>query len=158
MMHPTAEIYRDILARTAARYLSVRPGGIEIAAAQPLMAKLPVTILTHGAARTLYHDRRPACRSLDGVRSVQNAGLHCASCGDRERCTPQVRLDLVFDNVPYRLLLAFTSAKNFLLYHTELIQGRRRLDDTITLIRVVNRGSWGELRFSTVVATGGDKT
>jgi len=153
-MHPAAEIYRDILARTAARYLAVRPAGIEIAAGHPLIAKLPVTILNHGAARTLYRERRPACRSLDGVRAVQNAKLYCAACDDRDRCTPQVRLDLVFDNIPYRLLLAYTSAKNFLFYHTELVNNRRRLEDVITMIRVVNRGSWGELRFSAARTSG----
>jgi len=147
-MHPAAEIYRDILTRTAARYLTVRPDGIEITPGQQPVKQLSVLIIDHGAARTLYRDRQPVCRSLDGIRPVQSQELACYRCPDRQHCTPQVRVDLVYDCVPYRLLLAYTSAKNFLFYQTEVLKGRRQLPEVITRIRVVNRGSWGELRFS----------
>lgn len=148
-MHPAAQIYRDILTRTAARYLTVRPHGIEITPGHLPLKQLSVLIIDHGAARTLYRDRKPVCRSLDGIRPVQYPELECYHCVDRQHCTPQVRVDLVFDCVPYRLLLAYTSAKNFLFYQAELVKGRRKLPDVITRIRVVNRGTWGELRFST---------
>jgi hypothetical protein len=56
-------------------------------------------------------------------------------------------LDLLFDNTPYRLLLAYTSAKNFLLYTGELVEKKLEIRSINTKIVVVNRGSWGELRF-----------
>lgn len=147
-MHPTAEIYRLILARTAARYLTVRPHGLQIAPGHLPLPRLQVQILDHGAARTLYRERKPICRSLDAIVAVRDPERRCSTCADRDQCTPQVRIDLVFDCAPYRLLLAHTSAKNFLLYHTELVKRGRRLPDLITELRVLNRGTWGELRFS----------
>ena len=68
---------------------------------------------------------------------------HC----DRDHCTGQVRLDLLFENCPYRLLLAYTSAKNFLLYTGKLAELKLEIQSIDTKIVVVSRGSWGELRF-----------
>jgi hypothetical protein len=45
-------------------------------------------------------------------------------------------------------LLAYTSAKNFLLYTGELTARKLEIQKVSTKIRVLNRGSWGELRFS----------
>ena len=45
------------------------------------------------------------------------------------------------------LLLAWTSAKNFLLYETQLRQRSIAIEDRLHRITVVNRGSWGEVRF-----------
>jgi hypothetical protein len=148
-MHPTAQIYRQILTRTAARYLTVRPHGLQIAPGHAPRPQLRVQILDHGAARTLYRERKPVCRSLDAIVALCDPERRCNLCADRDQCTPQVRIDLVFDCLPYRLLLAYTSAKNFLLYHTETLKRGHRLPDLITEIRVLNRGNWGELRFST---------
>jgi hypothetical protein len=145
---PTADIYRSILSRTSARYMTVRPDGVELSPEQEPLEILHVQILEHAGARTLYRNRKPLCRSLDAVTSVTNPRLHCATCFQRRQCTPQVRLELLFEHRPWRLLLAYTSAKNFLLYNTAIINQRRELAEVITEIRVVNRGSWGELRFS----------
>ena len=82
---------------------------------------------------------------VDGVL-VQDQRT-CAECARRTRCTPQVRLDLIVDAQPLRLLLAHTSAKNFLLYETQLAQSGIALYDRLHRICVINRGSWGELRF-----------
>jgi hypothetical protein len=147
-MHPTADIYRLILARTAARYLTVRPHGFLIAPGHFPLPLIRAQILDHGAARTLYRERKPVCRSLDAIAALRNPDRRCDPCPDRDACTPQVRLDLLFDHGPFRLLLAHTSAKNFLLYHAEIVKQRRRVFDLITQIQVLNRGTWGELRFS----------
>jgi len=147
-MRPTEKIYRDILARTAARYLTVLPHGIQLAKGKPALKTLCVQILDHGAARTLYQHRQPVCRSLDGLRPILNPQLHCAQCDQRSICTPQVKVHLVYDNAPYRLLLAFTSAKNFLLYCSQLKEHDHALDQVVTQIHVLNRGTWGELRFA----------
>jgi hypothetical protein len=142
-----AEILRDIVQRMMARYIAVRPLGIDLGNNRKLIPALNCRILDYGAARTLYRNRRPVCRSLDAVKAIKNANKLCQQCIDRDNCTGQVRLDLLFENCPYRLLLAYTSAKNFLLYTGKLAEKKIEIQTTDTKIVVVNRGSWGELRF-----------
>jgi hypothetical protein len=142
-----AEILRDIVQRMLARYMTVRPLGIDPGNNRKLIPALNCRILDYGAARTLYRNRRPVCRSLDAVKPISDPEKLCQKCLEREQCTGQVRLDLLFDNTPYRLLLAYTSAKNFLLYTGELVEKKLEIRSINTKIVVVNRGSWGELRF-----------
>lgn len=142
-----AEILRDIVQRMMARYITVRPLGIDLGNNRKLIPALNCRILDYGAARTLYRNRRPVCRSLDAVKAIKDANKLCQQCVDRNNCTGQVRLDLLFENCPYRLLLAYTSAKNFLLYTGKLAEKKIEIQTTDTKIVVVNRGSWGELRF-----------
>ena len=142
-----AEILRDIVQRMMARYITVTPMGIDLGNNRKLIPALNCRILDYGAARTLYRNRRPVCRSLDAVKAIKDANKLCQQCVDRDNCTGQVRLDLLFENCPYRLLLAYTSAKNFLLYTGKLAEKKIEIQTTDTKIVVVNRGSWGELRF-----------
>jgi len=81
------------------------------------------------------------------VRPLDDPIRTCAQCRVRGQCTPQVRLDLFVDAQPFRLLLAHTSAKNFLAYEARLRQQGHPLADHLHRITVINRGSWGELRF-----------
>jgi hypothetical protein len=138
---------REILQQAQRRYLTVRPRGFELNPGERLRRVLEARILSFGSARTLYQDRKPQCRSLDGIRPIAEDQRTCAECRVRTRCTPQVRLDLLVDTQPLRLLLAHTSAKNFLLYETQLQQRAVALYDGLHRISVINRGSWGELRF-----------
>ena len=142
-----AEILRDIVQRMMARYMTIPPLGIDLGNSKKLIPALNCRILNYGAARTLYHQRRPVCRSLDAVKAIQDAEKLCQQCLDRKHCTGQVRLDLLFESCPYRLLLAYTSAKNFLLYTGKLAKQKFEIQTIDTKIIVVNRGSWGELRF-----------
>ena len=142
-----AEILRDIVQRMMARYITVRPLGIDLGNNRKLIPVLNCRILDYGAARTLYRNRRPVCRSLDAVKAIKDANKLCQQCVDRDHCTGQIRLDLLFENCPYRLLIAYTSAKNFLLYTGKLAEKKIEIQTTDTKIVVVNRGSWGELRF-----------
>lgn len=142
-----AEILRDIVQRMMARYMTIRPLGIDLGNRRKLIPALNCRILNYGAARTLYHQRRPVCRSLDAVKAIKDAKKLCQQCLDRDHCTGQLRLDLLFENRPYRLLIAYTSAKNFLLYTAKLAEKKIEIQTTDTKITVVNRGSWGELRF-----------
>ena len=142
-----AEILRDIVQRMMARYMTIRPLGIDWGNSRKLIPALNCRILNYGAARTLYHQRRPVCRSLDAVKAIEDAKKLCQQCLDRNYCTGQVRLDLLFENCPYRLLIAYTSAKNFLLYTGKLAEQKLEIQTIDTKIVVVNRGSWGELRF-----------
>ncbi len=139
------QLIREILHKVGFRYLSVRPHGFE--ADGRVLLELRARVLHHGPARTLYSRRRPACRSLDGVAALSSTDKTCADCADRQRCTPQVRLDFLHGSEPYRVLLAFTSAKNFLLYETELRKSKTLLHEVVTCMRVVHRGTWGEVRF-----------
>ncbi len=142
-----AEILRDIVQRMMARYMTIRPLGIDLGNRRKLIPALNCRILDYGAARTLYRQRRPVCRSLDAVTPTGESKKLCQQCPDRKHCTGQVRLDLLFENSPYRLLLAYTSAKNFLLYTGKLTELKLEIQAIDTKIVVVNRGSWGELRF-----------
>ena len=142
------EPLRAILHRATVRYLSVGPRGFLLqrrGAPQPV---LEVRILSFGGAQTLYKDRRPECRSLDGVHSASHTGRRCAPCEKKNDCTPQVRLDLFVDAGAFRLLLAHTSARNFLAYEGDLRVKNVPLDQPLHRLEVVNRGSWGEIRFS----------
>lgn len=141
-------ILLDILQRTNARYLTVRPQGIDPGEGRKLLSTIDCRILNYGGARSLYRGRRPVCRSLDGIKSIQEPKKHCQECYERKHCTSQVRLDLLFENRSYRLLSAYSSAKNFLLYAGEISEKKIVLHKVITRIKVLNRGSWGELRFS----------
>lgn len=143
-----AQAIREILHQALVRYLTVRPGGFELDAGDRLRPVIEARIVSFGGARTLYESGRPSCRSLDAVRSITHADRCCADCRLRQRCTPQLRLDLVVDHRPFRLLLAHTSAKRFLFYEAQLRQRALVLEDLVHRIEVVNRGSWGELRFT----------
>ena len=148
---PTSDLQplRAILQQARRRYLTVRPHGFELQPGERLRPALEVRILSFGSARTLYQDRKPLCRSLDGIQpTAPNSQRRCAECALHPRCTSQVRLDLLADTQPFRLLLAHTSAKNFLLYEAQLRERRVELYDVLHRMTVINRGSWGELRFA----------
>ena len=120
MIHPDVQPLREILHSASKRYLTVRPRGFKLHPGNPPQPTLNVRILGYGSARTLYQNRKPQCRSLDGLQPIDNPSRSCTDCRTRSRCTPQVRLDLFVDHQPFRLLLAYTSAKHFLIYETEL--------------------------------------
>ncbi len=148
---PTSDLQplRAILQQARRRYLTVRPHGFELNPGERLRPVLEARILSFGSARTLYQDRKPLCRSLDGIQPTAPKGQRsCAECALRTRCTSQVRLDLLVDTQPLRLLLAHTSAKNFLLYEAQLRERGVALYDVLHRMTVINRGSWGELRFA----------
>jgi hypothetical protein len=135
---------KDILYRTTAKYLTVRPDGILLN--RRLFPDVKARILAHGSARTLYRARKPYCRSLDGFRSTD--GKQCADCFDLKNCTSQCRVHLLINERPYVLMLAYTSAKNFLLYQGSVAKQGKDVQGVTTQICVIDRGTWGELRFS----------
>jgi len=139
---------REILHRMLVRYLTVRPQGFVLKPGTLPVPHLDARILAFGGARTLYRARRPHCRSLDGIRSVTHQDRVCADCQSREHCVPQVRLDLIVDRKPYRLLLAYSSARAFLAYHAELQRTNVTLEHVIHRLLVKDRGSWGEIVFT----------
>jgi len=149
MTRGDVEPLRELLHRFLVRYLTVRPGGFELQKGERLRPEVEARILSHGGARTLYQNRKPQCRSLDGVRPVTgDTHRSCADCNLRSGCTPQLRLDIFIERRPFRLLLAYSSARAFFLYEGKLHKRSVAVADVVTKILVVNRGSWGELRFS----------
>lgn len=138
---------RDLLHRALARYLTVTIRGFVIGERVEPVPRLVVRILGYGGARTLYQQRKPVCRSLDGVVAVTDTTKRCDSCPQVDSCTPQVRVDLVVEGRPHRLLLAFTSAKNFLAYVGRLEAQRVALDSIRHELLVVPRRGWGEVQF-----------
>lgn len=138
---------RAILHRALARYLTVTPRGVLLDALPQPIPSIAVRILAYGGARTLYSKHKPVCRSLDGVAAVADQDKRCAECAQLDECTPQVRLDLIVRGRPYRLLLAFTSARNFLAYVGVLERDHIDLAGSEHQLLVVPRGSWGEVRF-----------
>jgi hypothetical protein len=142
-------ILRDILHRSLARYLSVLPSGLQLERGQRPRKTIEARILGYGGARSLYKHRKPVCRSLDGIRPVTgDTERLCRACETREHCTSQVRVDLIAEGRPLRLLLAYSNARAFLAYDTELKQRGLAIENILSKLTVVDRKTWGELRFS----------
>jgi hypothetical protein len=142
---PIGTTVRELLYGAFSRYLNVTPDGLQINPSRTERS-LSVTILTYRPARTLYQAKKPVCRSLDGIQSMTE-GRTCASCLLRKTCTPQVYLELLHDGVPYRLILAYTSARNFLAFASGLRDKGCLLEGARALIAVRDRGRWGEVCF-----------
>lgn len=144
-MDSTPRPIRDFLAAAIARYITVRPDGIELRPGE-VVPSIAARLLAFHPARTLYESRRPTCRSLDGVRAM-TGGRTCDACLFRRKCTPQLCIELWTEGVPARLLLAFTSMRRFL----EFVEARRKrglpVEGADVLIAVLNRGHWGEVTF-----------
>ncbi|MBI4583150.1 MAG: hypothetical protein HY717_03925 [Planctomycetes bacterium] len=87
---------------------------------------------------------------------MSSKGQRCAECPELKNCTSQVRVDLLVDRRVYRALLAYTSAQQFLIYTGVLLQKKLKTDKVITRISVINRGSWGELKFELIKKAGGE--
>ena len=144
---------REILERALLCYLDVRHDGLVLQGERKPVNIALARIYDFGGARTLYRQRRPVCRSLDGVTAIHASitpSRQCADCKFRQVCTPQVRVDLRIASQSYRGLLAFSSARNFLVYEARLRQEQLAIDRVDTQITVVDHGSWGELRFQRV--------
>ena len=135
----------DLFASSFARYLCVHPTGLRFPHGR-LCASVEATVHRCKPARTLYRKKKPVCRSLDGIRSIK-AENDCASCPDRKDCTAQIYLELTIEDVPYRLLLAYTSARNFMQFASRIGKQGLDLENTRILISVRDRGRWGELCF-----------
>lgn len=146
-MNATQPALTDLFADAFARYLAVRPSGMQMPHG-PIVQTLRARLLACRPARTLYENHQPRCRSLDGIQSITEART-CAACLLRKTCTPQIYLELLYDHVPYRLLLAYTSARNFMLFASRLRQQGHPVENADLILSVRDRGRWGELRFLT---------
>jgi hypothetical protein len=138
---------REIIAASSARYAQITPRGILLPSASQPYNPLPASIVTYKPARTRYVNKQPVCRSLNGIQSLQD-NFRCAICDHRRTCTPQIALEVLYRTVPFRLMLAYTSAKNFLAFLRTLHAPNQCIEGAFVEITVLDRGKWGEARFA----------
>jgi len=144
-MNAVQPVLNDLFADAFARYLAVRPTGLQMPHG-PIVPTLRARLLKFNTARTLYENHHPCCRSLDGIQSITEDRA-CATCLLRKTCTPQLYIQLLYGGVPYRLLLAYSSARNFMLFASSLRQHGQSVENAEAILSVRDRGRWGELRF-----------
>ena len=137
---------RELAARAFARYLRVLPSGFQLSS-DNIAPVLQANIIASRPARTLYKNRKPICRSLDGIHAL-TTNKNCTICASRKTCTPQICLEILHQGVPWRLILAYTSARNFLLFDSKLKKEGITLEGLTIRIAVRDRGRWGEVHFS----------
>ena len=138
---------REIIASACSRYALIIPKGIVLPSSTTPYNPLPATIVTYKPARTRYVNKKPLCRSLNGIQSL-NDNSSCVCCDYRRTCTPQIALEIQYRNVPFRIMLAYTSAKNFLAFLRTLHVNKNHFENAFIEIAVIDRGHWGEAMFS----------
>lgn len=136
---------REIIASVCSRYALLSPKGIVLPSSSNPYNPLPVHIVTYKPARTRYVDKKPLCRSLNGIRSL-NDKTACVACDYRRTCTPQIALEIQYRTIPFRIMLAYTSAKNFLAFLRTLYP-INHIENVSVEISVIDRGKWGEATF-----------
>jgi hypothetical protein len=136
----------ELITKTFSHYLRVLPQGFEI---YPNYAEEEITVklLHYSPARTLYENKKPVCRSLNGISDLENKS-ECASCQKRIKCISQIYLEIEREGRSWRLMLSYTSAKNFMSFCSLLRQKKESILDIKLRLRVLDRGRWGEIRFS----------
>lgn len=141
-----AQAYVDDMIWNYARYVAVSARGFHLYD-DKVVPELTVYLRTAKPARTFYVNRKPTCRSIDGIRDLTGS-RECASCRSRSHCTPQIYLEFMYERVPLRMLLAYTSARNFIKFSSD-IEERYRKAITAVHIRMslLDRGRWTEIRF-----------
>lgn len=134
----------QILHRSFAKFLRLTSQGLVFPDGK---IRTQVSARIHHAhpTRTLYQNRKPVCRSLDGF-TPRNRRLaeHCVACQARDRCTAQLNLQLRVQGAPYNVLLSYSSLKNFLEFRANL---PRPVEQGEVTLKVLDRGRWGELTF-----------
>jgi hypothetical protein len=138
---------REVIAQTRVQYATLTPQGIRLPGSADPNPTLRATIVMFKPARTRYVNRQPLCRSLNGISSV-NRRRRCLGCEDKRGCTSQIALDILYHLVPYKLLIAYTSANNFLDFARKFDSPRTYIEGAVADITVIDRGRWGEACFA----------
>ena len=126
--------------------VQIRPDGIKLENGS-ICPRLEAEVLSFSPARTRYSKHHPVCRSIDGIKTIHADG-RCSSCTLRKDCTYQIRLNLIHRSAVIRLLLSHSSLRNFMLFLSTIKQQKIQLKAARIIIKVLNRGRWGELKFS----------
>lgn len=157
-MNPDLNLLDEEFGTDARQRVRVRPGGLLVR--ETLFPTIRAVIASWSFVRRFFRDDRLICRSDDGEFAAR--GRACLGCPDRSACVPRIRLLLDACTVPgpartapsadllppaLVLEIAYTSARNFAGYARSLALARGGLSDVPTLVAVLDRGHWGEVRF-----------
>ena len=140
-------IYKKIADQCTTRYATLKPTGIVFGAIKSSQVSAALIVKSYSPARTFYVKKVPLCRSFNGINSCNIVNKKCKECKDNNYCTPQICIELEYRKMPYRMLLAYTSAQNFLLFVNRCKFKNIAVNDLPVLLYVKNRGHWGELLF-----------
>ena len=116
-------------------------GGID----EEPVAELIGRIVKIRVIRKRFEDGVLLCDAPDGAHARN--GTHCGLC-QHPRCRPLLRSHLADRGVVYVIDLAFTSAGNFFAIEDEAAAAGDPLENWRLRLRVVDRGYWGEVRFT----------
>jgi len=136
---------KEILCNITAKYATVTPGGIKLID-KVIYQSIQITIVDFKPARTRYLNKKPVCRSFNGINPLKDKKL-CATCNYKTTCTPQILLDFLYAAMPFRLLLAYTSVKNFFRLIHKCEKENHNIKGKMITLKIINRGRWGEVVF-----------
>jgi hypothetical protein len=125
-------------------YVKILPKGIYLEGTE-IFPEMKGQILSFGPARTRYADHRMVCHSANAIDAPD---AQCSCCRKRKDCTVQMRLDLIHHKGILRFMLSCASLRNFMLFLSKLKQQGISPKGALITITVLNRGRWGELKFS----------
>jgi len=138
--------FKQILCNITAQYANVTPKGIKLTD-DVTYESVKVTIVDFKPARSKYRNKKPVCRSFNGINSLKNNNKLCATCDDKNTCTPQILLEFMYIAFPFRIMMAYTSAKNFLKLVHKCQKENINIIGKVVTIRIIDRGRWGEIVF-----------
>lgn len=138
---------KEILEKSFSRYIQVLPDGFILPQENKIYPCLTVKLSCYYPARTLYQNKKPFCRSLDGISSVKGEKT-CNACSSKNQCTPQICVEVLYQGIPLKLLLAYTSMRKFIEYVSRLKLAPQAPSAYLMTLTVLNRGKWGEVHFT----------
>jgi hypothetical protein len=141
---------KAILEKSFSRYIRVLPEGFLLPRDNQIFSYLTVQLSSYYSSRTLYQNKKPVCRSLDGVSSVKGK-KNCSSCPTNPQCTPQICVEFVYQGIPLKLLLAYTSMRKFIEFVSRWKLSPNQEIKNLMTLTVLNRGKWGEVHFTSPV-------
>jgi hypothetical protein len=137
---------KEILEFSFSRYIKVLPQGFQLPHESQIYPSLTVSLSLFHPVRTLYQNHKPLCRSLDAIKPLKKNSL-CCHCLFKSKCTPQICLELLYQEIPLKLLLSYTSKKNFIVF-LRVFNPQCEIKDHHTFkMNILNRGKWGEVQF-----------
>lgn len=145
-------MYRDARARETVRGACLRPRGLQLYGEREPRDLVEAVVVGLGSGRTLWENRRPVCRSLDGLRSL--SGRFCRECPRYlAGCQEQLFLILEVPGVActQKVSCSYTNARKL----AEFVEEQR--GDVVgmrVLLRTRDRGHWGELVIARADAEG----
>lgn len=140
---------KEILEKSFSRYIRVLPNGFILPHENKIHPCLTVKLCCYYPARTWYQNKKPFCRTLDGISSVKNKKT-CNTCSSKNQCTPQICVEVLYQEIPLKLLLAYTSMRKFIEYVSKLKLAPQSPSAYLMTLSVLNRGKWGEINFKSL--------